>query len=87
MFPRNFLNCLRYVFPKKLGLDSILESWDLKIRIPRQKLRIWSYSQAQTRPSRSKYLNCYVLCFRFLAFPWGPGGFDQVNSIEIKLFD
>ena len=27
-------------FPKKLGLDSILESWDLKIRIPRRKLRI-----------------------------------------------
>ena len=26
-----------YVFPQKLCLDSILESWDLKIRIPRRK--------------------------------------------------
>ena len=43
------------VFPKKLGLDSILESWDLKIRIPRRKLRIWSYSQVETRRYRSKY--------------------------------
>ena len=31
---------LGYVFPKQLGLDSILASWDLKIRIPRRKLRI-----------------------------------------------
>ena len=29
-----------YVFLKQLGLDSILASWDLKIRIPRRKLRI-----------------------------------------------
>ena len=43
------------VFPKKLGLDSILESWDLTIRIPHRKLRIWSYSQVETRQYRSKY--------------------------------
>ena len=59
-------------FPKKLGLDSILESWDLKIRIPRRKLRIWSYSQVETRRYRSKYLklwaihkenyNCSLIC-------------------------
>ena len=29
-----------YVFPKQLGLDSFFTSWDLKIRIPRRKLRI-----------------------------------------------
>ena len=40
------------VFPEKLGLDAILGSWDLKIRIPRRKLRIWSYSQVETRPER-----------------------------------
>ena len=28
------------VFSQKLGLDAILGSWDLKIRIPRRKLRI-----------------------------------------------
>ena len=51
-------------FPKQLGLDSILESWDLKIRIPRRKPRIWSYSQVETRRYRSKYLNMYfVICF------------------------
>ena len=44
------------VFPKKLGLDAILASWDLKIWIPRRKLRIWSYSQVETRQCRSKYL-------------------------------
>ena len=49
------------VFPKKPGLDSILESWDLNIRIPRRKLRIWSYSQVETRRYRSKYLKNYVL--------------------------
>ena len=49
------------VFPKQLGLDSILESWDLKIRIPRRKLRIWSYSQVETRRYRSKYLTIYFL--------------------------
>ena len=51
-------------FPKKLGLDAILESWDLKIRIPRRKLRIWSYSQVETRQFRSKYLQISCLiCF------------------------
>ena len=35
-----FLIFLGYVFPQKLGLDSIVMSWDLKIRIPRRKLRI-----------------------------------------------
>ena len=34
-----------YVFPRKLGLDEGITSWDLKHRIPRQKLPIWSYSQ------------------------------------------
>jgi len=29
-----------YVFPNKLGLDEGITSWDLKIRIPRRKLRI-----------------------------------------------
>ena len=33
-------NLYRVRFPKKLGLDSMLASWDLKIRIPRRKLRI-----------------------------------------------
>ena len=32
-------------FPKQLDLDSCFTSWDLKIRIPRRKLRIYSYSQ------------------------------------------
>ena len=36
---------LGYVFPKQLCLDSNFTSWDLKHRIPRRKLRIWSYSQ------------------------------------------
>ena len=53
----------RDVFPKQLGLDSILESWDLKIRIPRRKLRIWSYSQVETRQHGSKYLKKYVFEF------------------------
>ena len=35
----------RVRFPKQLGLDSFLASWDLKIRIPRRKLPIQSYSQ------------------------------------------
>ena len=30
----------RVRFRQKLGLNSILASWDLKIRIPRRKLRI-----------------------------------------------
>ena len=51
------------VFLKKLGLDSIWESWDLKIRIPRRKLRIWSYSQVETRQYRSKYFKNYVFEF------------------------
>ena len=77
-------------FLKKLGLDSILESWDLKIRIPRRKLRIWSYSQVETRQYRSKYLKiCLLICFfdklwvlkrRFLAFPGGPGGFRELRE-------
>merc|ERR1712094_40611 len=58
-------------FPKKkLGLDANLASWDLKIRIPRRKLRIWSYFQVETRRYRSKYLKIYcligfshILCF------------------------
>ena len=32
-------------FLKKLGLDEGITSWELKIRIPRRKLRIYSYSQ------------------------------------------
>ena len=52
------------IFPKQLSLDSFLESWDLNIGIPRRKLRIWSYSQVETRLYRSKYLKIYFLiCF------------------------
>ena len=55
---------LGYVFPKELGLDSISTSWDLKIRIPRRKLRMQSYSQVCRSNSRSKYLKIDVLiCF------------------------
>ena len=46
----------------------MLESWDLKIRIPRRKLRIWSYSQVETRQYRSKYLNIYLLIV-FFSYP------------------
>ena len=56
------------VFPKTLGVGSILESWDLKIRIPRRKLRIWSYSQVETRRYRSKYLKIYLL-IGFFSYP------------------
>ena len=35
-----YLFFLGYAFREKLGLDSILASLDLKIRIPRRKLRI-----------------------------------------------
>ena len=38
------LNCVNYVFPKKLGLDSKITSWDLKNQIPCRKLHIQSYS-------------------------------------------
>ena len=31
--------------PKKNGLDSMLASWDLNIRIPRRKVPILSYLQ------------------------------------------
>ena len=42
-FTKGFFHYLMgYVFPKRLGLDSTITSWDLKIRIPRQKLRICS---------------------------------------------
>ena len=30
---------------KHIGLDSTFTAWDLKHRIPRRKLPIWSYSQ------------------------------------------
>ena len=49
-----------------LSLDSKFTSWDLKIRIPRRKLRIWSYSQVETRRYRSKYLKFYFLLVFFL---------------------
>ena len=52
---------LGYVYPKKLGLDSISTSWDLKFRIPRRKLRIQSYSQVCRSKPRSKYLNVIFL--------------------------
>ena len=48
-----------YVLSKKLGLDSKVTSWDLKNRIPRQKLRIQSYSQVCRSKSTSKYLKFY----------------------------
>ena len=50
-------------FSRKLGLDAIFTSWDLKNRIPRRKLRIQSYSQVETRQFKSKYVNIDV--FRF----------------------
>ena len=50
-----------YDFPKKLGLDSNMTSWDRTTRIPRWKLCIWSYSQVCRSKSRPKYLNIYVL--------------------------
>ena len=49
------------VFLKKLGLDSIFTSRDLKNRIPRRKLRIQSYSQVETLKSRPKYRYMYFL--------------------------
>ena len=33
-------NFIGYAFPKQLGLDEGITSWDLKNRIPRQKLRV-----------------------------------------------
>ena len=41
---QNRLNVTFYSvrFPQKLGLDAGIGSWDLKIRIPRRKLRIYS---------------------------------------------
>ena len=59
------LNFKNFVFSKKLGLDSIFTSWDLKIRIPRRKLRIQSYSQVETRQSRSKYLKIDAFYFLY----------------------
>ena len=41
---------------KKLGLDSTIMSWDLKNRIPHQKLRIYSNAEDYRSESRSKYL-------------------------------
>ena len=52
---------------RKFGLVDGITSWDLKIRIPRQKLRIWSYSQVQTRSFRLKYQDIYLyIKFRVL---------------------
>ena len=51
----------RYCFPKKLGLDLLFTSRDLKNRIPRRQLCIQSYSQAETPRYRPKYLKHYFL--------------------------
>ena len=37
---KTIYNFYRVRFPQQLGLDAILASWDLKIQIPRRKLRI-----------------------------------------------
>ena len=55
-----FQNFIGYVFPKKLGLDEGITSWQLKNRIPRQKLYIESYSHDYSRQFRSKYLKIDV---------------------------
>ena len=55
----------RYCFPKKLGLDLLFTSRDLKNRIPRRELRIQSYSQVETRQFRSKYVKIEVFFFFF----------------------
>ena len=44
-FSEMFPKFSRNVFPKKLGLDEGITLWELKNRIPREKLPIWSYSQ------------------------------------------
>ena len=36
-----FLNILDFVFPKQLGLDARITSWDPKIRIPREQLPLY----------------------------------------------
>ena len=79
-----------YFFPKQLGLDERITSWDLKNRIPRRKLRIQSYSQVSRSKSRPKYLKIYFSYFfwkknralklRFLAFSRGPGGFRELRE-------
>ena len=55
-----FSKILKFRFSKKLGLDAIFTSWDLKNRIPRRKLRIQSYSQVETRQFRSKYVKIHA---------------------------
>ena len=45
-FPSNLVG---YVFPKKLGLDSKITSWDLKNRIPREKLYILTSGKVTNR--------------------------------------
>ena len=49
----------RYCFPKKLGLDLLFTSRDLKNRIPRREMCIQSYSQVETPRYRPKYLNFF----------------------------
>ena len=51
-----FYRVIGHDFLEKLGFVEGITSWDLKNRIPRQKLPIWSYSQVPNRPTRSKYL-------------------------------
>ena len=50
----------KFSFSKTLSLDARTGSWDLKNRIPRRKLCIQSYSQVETRQSKSKYLKIDV---------------------------
>ena len=45
---------MRYVFPKKLTLDSKMIFWGLTRWIPREKLPIYSNSEVCRSKSRSK---------------------------------
>ena len=68
----------------------MLASWDLKIRIPHRKLRIWSYSQVETRQKKVNKANKEIfqnlsvkfraLKLRFLALSEGPGGFRELRE-------
>ena len=65
-----------HIFQKQLGLDANFTSWDLKIRIPRRKLRIYIVlfpglnSQIQTKTPQTLFLigfgprpdffNCFI---------------------------
>ena len=81
-----------YAFLTKLGLDSKITSWDQTHRIPRQKLRIYSYSEDYRSESRSKYfkfdscIRCLFLKHRCLASSRGPGGFTEFREADRNHF-